>query len=124
MAIIKVHVKLVEIYMVKLNGSNLNRLNIMGFFVNAKYIHKSNVILNKTVTKHFNILTKCFFPYLDPVSEKLPPIKLPSGKLPLRNFPSRKFQPGIFPTMFLNISIRVFKFICFFIIVTVIIDVT
>ena len=96
----------------------------MGFFVNAKYIHKSNVILNKTVTKHFNILTKCFFPYLNPVSEKLPPIKLPSGKLPLGKFPSSKFQPGIFPPLFLNIPIRVFKFIRFFIIVTVTIEIT
>ena len=44
-----------------LNISILNRLKIMGFFVNAKYIHKCNVILNKTVTKLFTILTKCFF---------------------------------------------------------------
>ena len=54
--------------MVKLNVSTLNRLNIMGFFVNAKSIHKCNVILTKTVTKHFTILTKCFFPYLNPTS--------------------------------------------------------
>ena len=61
---IQVHVK---IYMVKFNESILNRLK-MGLFVNAKYIHKHDVILNKTVTKLFTILTKCFFPYLNPTS--------------------------------------------------------
>ena len=30
------------------------------------YINMSNVILNKTVTKLFTILTKYFFPYLNP----------------------------------------------------------
>ena len=40
----KGHVKFVEIYMVKFNVSVLNRLKIMGFFVNAKYIRKYNVI--------------------------------------------------------------------------------
>ena len=45
----KGHVKVTEIYMVKFNVSVLNRLKIkMGFFVNAKYILKYNVILNKT----------------------------------------------------------------------------
>ena len=44
----KGHVKVTEIYMVKFNVSILNRLEIMGFFVNAKYILKCNVILNKT----------------------------------------------------------------------------
>ena len=48
------HVKIVEIYMVKFNVSILNRLKIIGVFVNAKYIHKCNVILNETVTKLFN----------------------------------------------------------------------
>ena len=51
--------------MVKFNVSILNRFKIMGFFVNAKYIHKHNVISNKTVTKLFTILTKSFFPYLN-----------------------------------------------------------
>ena len=37
-------------------------------FVNGKYIHKCNVILNETVTKLFNILTTCFLPYLNPTS--------------------------------------------------------
>ena len=54
----KGHVKIVEIYMVKFNVSIVNRLKIMGFFV----------ILNETVTKLFTILTKCFFPYLNPTS--------------------------------------------------------
>ena len=36
----KGHVKIIETYMVKFNVSILNRLKIMGFFVNAKYIHK------------------------------------------------------------------------------------
>ena len=54
----KGHVKIVEIYMVKFNVSILNRLKIMGFSVNAKYINK-HVISNKTVTKLFTILTKC-----------------------------------------------------------------
>ena len=41
----------------------------MVLFVNAKWIiHKYNAILNKTVTKLFTILTKCFFPYLNPTS--------------------------------------------------------
>ena len=64
----KGHVKILEIYMVKFNVSILNRLKIMGFFVNAKYIHLCNVILNETVTKLLTILTKCFFPYLNPTS--------------------------------------------------------
>ena len=66
----KEHVKIVEMYMVKFNVSILNRLRIMGFFVSAKYIHKFNVILNKTVTKPFTILTKCFFSISEPY--KLP----------------------------------------------------
>ena len=46
----KGHVKIVEIYIVKFKVSVLNRLELMGFFVNAKYICKYN-ILNKTETK-------------------------------------------------------------------------
>ena len=53
--------------MVKFHLSILNRLKTMGFFVNAKYIHKYNVSLNKTVTKLCTILTK-YFPYLNPSS--------------------------------------------------------
>ena len=64
----KGHVKIDEIYMVKFNVSISNSLEIMGFFVNSKYIHKSNVISNKTVTKLFTILTKCFSSYLNPTS--------------------------------------------------------
>ena len=64
----KGHVKIDEIYMVKFNVSISNSLQIMGFIVNSKYIHKNNVISNKTVTKLFTILTKCFFPYLNPTS--------------------------------------------------------
>ena len=66
--IFKGDVKIVKIHMVKFNVSVLNRLKIMGFFVNTKYIHKNNVIFNKTVTKLVTILTKCFFPYLNPTS--------------------------------------------------------
>ena len=40
----------------------------MGFSVNAKYIHKHKIILNKTVTEFFNNLTKRFLPYLNPTS--------------------------------------------------------
>ena len=47
----KGHVKIVEIYIVKFKVSVLNRLKLMGFFVNAKYICKYNIILNKTETK-------------------------------------------------------------------------
>ena len=56
----------VEIYMVKFNVSILNGLKIIGFFVKAKYIHKCNVLLNKTVTKLFTILRK--YRYLSPTS--------------------------------------------------------
>ena len=31
-------------------------------------MHSHKVIFNKTVTKHVTILTKCFFPYLNPTS--------------------------------------------------------
>ena len=44
--IFKGHVKILKIYMVKFNVSILNRLKIMFFFVNTKYIHTHNVIFN------------------------------------------------------------------------------
>ena len=51
--------------MVNINVSILNRLKIRGFLqMQSKYI-KHSVILNKTVTNFFTILTKCFFPYLN-----------------------------------------------------------
>ena len=56
--VFKGHVKIVKIYMAKFNVSILNRLKIMAFFVNTKYIHKHNVIFNKTVTELVTILTK------------------------------------------------------------------
>ena len=42
----------------------------MVFWVNTKYIHKHNVILNKTGTRLVTILKKwcCFFSYLNPTS--------------------------------------------------------
>ena len=52
--------------MVKFIVSILNRLKIMGFFVNAKYIRKHDVILNETVSKLFTILTKYFFSISEP----------------------------------------------------------
>ena len=51
----KGHAEIVEIYIVNLNVSIFNRLKIIRFFVNAKYIHKHNVILNETLTKLFTI---------------------------------------------------------------------
>ena len=66
--VFKDHVKIVKIYMVKFNVSILNRLKIMFFFANTKYALKYNVSLNKTLTKPCTILTKCFFPYLNPTS--------------------------------------------------------
>ena len=58
----KGQVKIVNICMVKFNVSILNSLTIMLFFVNTKYIHKHNVLFNKTVTKLVTILTilTCF----------------------------------------------------------------
>ena len=53
----------VEIYMVKFNVSIFK---IMGFFVNAKYVHK-HVILNKT-NQTFHYFDKMFFFYLNPTS--------------------------------------------------------
>ena len=40
----------------------------MGFLVNTKHTHKHTVISNKTVPKLCTILTKCFFPYVNPTS--------------------------------------------------------
>ena len=55
--------------MVKFNVSILNRLEIIVFFVNRKYIHKHNVIFNKTITKLVTILKKyIFFQYVNPAS--------------------------------------------------------
>ena len=54
--------------MLKFNILVLNRLKIMGFSVNAKYIHKHKIILNKAVTELFTNLTKRFLPYLNPTS--------------------------------------------------------
>ena len=67
---VKGYVKIVKIYMVQFNVSILKRLKIMGFLANTKYIHRCNVILNKTVTKLVTILTKCFFSISEPY--KLP----------------------------------------------------
>ena len=54
----KEHVKIIEIYTVKFNVSILNKHKIMGFSMG----------LNKSVTKLFTILTKCFFSYPNPTS--------------------------------------------------------
>ena len=71
---LKGHVKIIKLYTVKFNISILKRLKIMVFLVNTKYIHKYNVILNKTVTRLVTtlvtILTKCFFFMFEPY--KLP----------------------------------------------------
>ena len=77
--VFKGHVKIVKIYMGKFNTSILNRLTIMFFFVNSKCMRKPDVIFNKTVTKLVTILTKCFFPYLNPTSylKRRPNIKIP-----------------------------------------------
>ena len=40
----KGYVKIAEIYIMKFNVSVLNRFKIIGFFVNANYICKYNVI--------------------------------------------------------------------------------
>ena len=77
----------------------------MCFFVNTKYIHKHNVLINKTVTKLVTILTKCFFPYLNPTSylkinfiinQKNKPFKLDQQQQP-GNFVNK--WPFIFPTL-------------------------
>ena len=56
--------------MVKFNVSILNRLKIMAFFVNAKFLNKCNVILNETVTKLFTYFDKKLFSISEPY--KLP----------------------------------------------------
>ena len=68
--VFKWHVKILKIYMVKFNVSNLNMLKIFLFFlqIQSVYIHKPNIIFNKTVTKLVTILIKCFFPYLNTTS--------------------------------------------------------
>ena len=65
MYIFKEDVKIVKIYIVKFNVSILNRLKVMVFFVNTKYIHKHNVIFNKTVTNFHCFDKMFFFPYLN-----------------------------------------------------------
>ena len=54
---------------------------------------------------------------------KFPPSELSPGEFLPGNFPLRKFPRGTFPPMFLNIPTWVFLIFCFFIIVTVIIDI-
>ena len=62
--VFKGHVKIVKIYLVI-----LNRLKIILFLqIQSVHKHKHNVVFNKTVTKLVTILTKCFFPYLSPIS--------------------------------------------------------
>ena len=80
--------------MVKFNVSILNKLKAMGFFVNTEYAHKYNVIFNKTMTKLVSILTKCFFPYLNPTIY----LKAGSNK--------KKFAPGmrIFKQLHISMS--------------------
>ena len=58
---------------VQFNVSILNRLKccfflVLFFCANSKCINKHNVIFNKTATKLVTVLTKCFFPYLNPTS--------------------------------------------------------
>ena len=60
---------MVKIYMMKFNVAILNRLKIMGFFVNTKDMH-IHVIFSKTVIKLVTILAKYFFPKSEP--NKLP----------------------------------------------------
>ena len=54
--------------MVKFNVSVLNKLKITGFFLIIKHMHEHNNSFNRTLTKTVTILTKCFFPYLNPTS--------------------------------------------------------
>ena len=58
--IFKGHVKIIQIYMVEFNVSTLNRLQVMGFFVNTKYIHK-HIIFNIIVTKLVTIWQNVFY---------------------------------------------------------------
>ena len=57
-------------------------------------------------------------------TRKIPTHQAPPPPTPTGKFPPGKFPPGIFQPMFLNIPTRVFSFFCFFIIITVIIDIT
>ena len=70
--IFKEHAKIVNVYMVKFSLSIFNTLKVtvfLGvFFSDLKCIQKPNVISNTTVTKLVTILTKTFFPYLNPTS--------------------------------------------------------
>ena len=59
--IFKGHVKIIQIYMVEFNVSTLNRLQVMGFFVNTKYIHKHIIIFNIIVTKLVTIRQNLFY---------------------------------------------------------------
>ena len=58
--IFKGHVKILKIYMVEFNVSILNKLKIMCFFVNTKYIYTHDDIFYETVTKLVTILTMFF----------------------------------------------------------------
>ena len=64
----KGHVKIVKICMVKFNVSVSNRPKITVFFLIIKHMHEQNNSFNRTLTKLVTILTKCFFPYLNPKS--------------------------------------------------------
>ena len=68
--VFKGYVKIVETYAMKFNVLILKRLQIMVFLVNTRYIHIQNVVLNNTVTKLVNILTKRFISVSE--SYKLP----------------------------------------------------
>ena len=59
--IFKGHVKIVQIYMVEFNVSTLNRLQVMGFFVNTKYIHKHIIIFNINCNQTCHYFDKMFF---------------------------------------------------------------
>ena len=63
--VFKGHVKIVRVYMVKLNVAILNRLKIMDFLqIQSKYINIMPFLIK--LTKLVTIFTKCFFPYLHP----------------------------------------------------------
>ena len=68
--VFKGHVRIIKIYMVKFIVSIINKLKIMFFFVNPKYINKHNVIFKKILTKLVTVLTKCFSSISEPY--KLP----------------------------------------------------
>ena len=69
--VFKGHVKIIKIYIAKFNVSILNRLKIIFFLqIQSGYIiHLYVLIFNKTAIKLVTILTKCFFPYLNPASD-------------------------------------------------------